>query len=70
VQADRNLLEHSGGLAFYLDESRLTSVAEENAHHPWSAYRPERLAQRAAERAKAKAAKSLPPPLPNLKPKS
>jgi competence protein ComEC len=70
VKADRNLLEHSGGLAFYLDESRLTSVAEENAHHPWSAYRPERLAQRAAERAKAKAAKSLPPPLPNLKPKS
>ncbi|NJL18662.1 MAG: hypothetical protein HC938_17400 [Nitrospira sp.] len=46
VKADRGLLEHSGGLAFYLSQNRLTSVAEDNAHHPWSAYRPERLAER------------------------
>lgn len=56
LKADAALLEKSGGMAFYLAEPRLTYVAADNAHLPWSAYAPERLRARAEYRAKAKAA--------------
>jgi competence protein ComEC len=36
LKADKNLLSHSGGLAFFLGEGRINSVAEETAHQPWS----------------------------------
>lgn len=35
IKADRNLLEESGGLAFYLAEQNVISVNEDNAHLPW-----------------------------------
>ena len=35
VKADRNFLETSGGLAFYLNQSRLLTVNDDNAHMPW-----------------------------------
>ncbi len=35
IKADRNLLEQTGGLAFYLDESRVESVAAQSPHAPW-----------------------------------
>lgn len=35
VKADRNLLEQTGGLAFYLKASRIISVNDDNAHKPW-----------------------------------
>ncbi len=65
IKADRAMLERNGGLAFYLADARVATVAEENAHHPWSAYSPERIAHREAERAKEKAARHASPPLPN-----
>lgn len=46
IKADRNMLDQSGGLAFYLSEQRLVSVNEDNAHMPWV---------RAAREAKARA---------------
>lgn len=49
VKADRNMLEQSGGLAFYLSQSRLDMVNANNAHQPWV---------KAAEAAKAQAAKT------------
>lgn len=61
LKADAALLEKSGGMAFYLAEPRLTYVAADNAHLPWSAYAPERLHLRAERRAKAKATKKKPP---------
>jgi competence protein ComEC len=66
LKADAALLEKSGGLAFHLREPRITTVAETNAHHPWSVYAPERLAQKATERQKAKAAKFPAPPNPDI----
>jgi competence protein ComEC len=36
IKADRNLLQKSGGLAFYLDKGEVNSVAENTAHQPWS----------------------------------
>lgn len=47
VKADRNFLETSGGLAFYLNQSRLLTVNDDNAHMPWV---------QAAQAAKAQAA--------------
>ncbi len=35
IKADRNMLEQSGGLAFYLTDQKLVSVNESNAHTPW-----------------------------------
>ena len=35
IKADRNLLEISGGLAFYLPQSRLVTANEDNLHQPW-----------------------------------
>jgi competence protein ComEC len=35
VKADRNMLEQSGGLAFYLANEKLVSVNGSNAHMPW-----------------------------------
>lgn len=35
VKADRNMLEQSGGLAFYLAQEKLVSVNDDNAHMPW-----------------------------------
>jgi competence protein ComEC len=35
IRADRNMLDQSGGLAFYLADRRLNSVNEDNAHMPW-----------------------------------
>jgi competence protein ComEC len=35
VKADRNMLEASGGLAFYFPQSRLDAVNVGNAHKPW-----------------------------------
>jgi competence protein ComEC len=61
LKADATLLEQTGGLAFYLDDEKIISVAEENAHHPWSAYAPQRLKARAERRAKEKAARDAPP---------
>jgi competence protein ComEC len=64
IKADRAMLERNGGLAFYLAEGRITSVAEENAHHPWSAYSPGRIARRQERRAEEKAAREASPPSP------
>jgi competence protein ComEC len=36
LKADRAFLEQSGGLAFYLKENRIKTVAETTAHYPWS----------------------------------
>jgi competence protein ComEC len=36
LKADRNLLEQTGGLAFYLDESRVSSVAAQSPNSPWT----------------------------------
>ena len=47
IKADRNLLEQSGGLAFYLPENRIDSVSSANNHKPWV---------KAAQAAKAQAA--------------
>lgn len=65
LKADATLLEQTGGLAFYLADAQISSVAEENAHHPWSAYAPQRLQARAERRAKEKAARDAPPLLKN-----
>lgn len=65
LKADATLLEQTGGLAFYLADAQISSVAEENAHHPWSAYAPQRLKARAEKRAKEKAAREAPPLLKN-----
>lgn len=62
LKADAALLDRSGGMAFYLDKPRVSYVAQENAHLPWSAYAPERLQSRAERRAKEKAARIVPPP--------
>lgn len=35
VKADRSFLETSGGLAFYLNQFRLVTVNDDNAHMPW-----------------------------------
>ncbi len=35
IKADRNMLEQSGGLAFYLSREKLVSVNGANAHQPW-----------------------------------
>ena len=35
IKADRTMLEQSGGLAIYLNDQRLVSVNEDNAHMPW-----------------------------------
>jgi competence protein ComEC len=35
VKADRNMLDQSGGLAFYLADNKLLSVNGNNAHMPW-----------------------------------
>lgn len=35
VKADRNMLEQSGGLAFYLTSGRIENVKEGNDHKPW-----------------------------------
>lgn len=35
IKADRNMLDQSGGLAFYLADNKLVSVNDENAHMPW-----------------------------------
>lgn len=46
TKADRNLLEHSGGLAFYLSQARVDSVYAGSSHKPWV---------KAAQAAKARA---------------
>lgn len=35
LKADRNLLERTGGLALYLDEPRMTAVADSQGEHGW-----------------------------------
>lgn len=65
LKADATLLEQTGGLAFYLADAKISSVAAENAHHPWSVYAPQRLKERAERRAKEKAARETPPLLKN-----
>lgn len=35
IKADRNMLDQSGGLAFYLPDQNVASVNESNAHMPW-----------------------------------
>lgn len=65
LKADATLLEKTGGLAFYLADAKISSVAAENAHHPWSAYAPLSLQARAERRAKEKAAREAPPLLKN-----
>lgn len=57
LKADAALLEKTGGLAFYLADMKISSVADENAHHPWSAYAPHRLRAQVEQRAKEKAAR-------------
>ncbi len=49
IKADRNMLEQTGGLAFYLTRSRLVTVNSNNVHQPWVG---------AARAAKAEAAKA------------
>lgn len=67
LKADAALLERTGGIAFYMERGRISYVAEENAHLPWSAYAPARLHDRVADRAKQKAARKNPPPLVTAK---
>lgn len=69
LKADAALLEQTGGLGFYLANAKINSVAEENAHHPWSAYASHRLQARAEQRAKEKAARGVPPLSKNEVPK-
>ncbi|MBK9003344.1 MAG: ComEC/Rec2 family competence protein [Sphingomonadales bacterium] len=69
LKADKALLERTGGLAFYMQEARVDTVAEDNAHHPWSIYSDERLRLLADRRAKEKAARKAPPLLKNDMPK-
>ncbi|HMT42338.1 ComEC/Rec2 family competence protein [Sphingorhabdus sp.] len=69
LKADATLLEQTGGLAFYLANATISSVAEENAHQPWSAYAPHRLQARAERRAKEKAARKASPLSKNVLPK-
>jgi competence protein ComEC len=35
IKADRNMLEETGGLAFYLSDTRIESVNAGNSHMPW-----------------------------------
>ncbi len=35
IKADRNMLEQTGGLAFYLRDGRVANVAEQNPNAPW-----------------------------------
>lgn len=49
IKADRNMLEQSGGIAFYLKQSRLVAVYGSNANQPWV---------KAARAVKAQAAKT------------
>ncbi len=70
LKADATLLEQTGGLAFYLADAQISSVAEENAHHPWSAYAPHRLQARAERSAKEKAARKTPPLSKSTEPKT
>jgi competence protein ComEC len=35
IKADRNMLEQSGGIAFYLAKAQLITVNGDNAHLPW-----------------------------------
>lgn len=35
IKADRNMLDQSGGLAFYLADQNLVSVNDDNIHMPW-----------------------------------
>ncbi len=54
LKADGAMLEQTGGLAFYLGDQRIISVAKDNSHHPWSAYSTARLQRRAEQRAEQK----------------
>jgi competence protein ComEC len=38
LKADRAMLERTGGLAFYLKDNRIVSVAENIAHYPWARF--------------------------------
>jgi competence protein ComEC len=62
LKADQAMLEQTGGLAFYLADARVATVAEENAHHPWSAYSPDRIARRKDRRVKERAVRASVPP--------
>jgi hypothetical protein len=35
MKADRNMLEQTGGLAFYLEKPFVTTVSEQSPHSPW-----------------------------------
>ncbi len=35
IKADRNMLEKTGGLAFYLEQPIVTTVSEQSPHSPW-----------------------------------
>jgi competence protein ComEC len=47
-KADRDFLERNGGLAFYLDDARVETVAQTVAHHPWSQLGPKRAPKRSS----------------------
>jgi competence protein ComEC len=45
-KADRDFLERQGGLAIYFAKARVDTVAQTNAHQPWSQLGPKRAPQR------------------------
>jgi competence protein ComEC len=46
LKADRDFLERNGGLAFYLRQARVETVAQTTAHQPWSQLGPKRAQKR------------------------
>lgn len=45
-KADRDFLERNGGLAVYFSDARVDTVAQHNAHQPWSQLGPKRAPKR------------------------
>lgn len=70
LKVDKTLLEQTGGLAFFMQEARVETVAQNNAHHPWSIYSADRLRLLADRRAKEKAAREAPPLSKNNSPEN
>ena len=52
-KADRDFLEQHGGMAIYLGEPRVDTVAEHNAHQPWSQLKAKRAPERPSPEVKA-----------------
>jgi competence protein ComEC len=53
-KADRDFLERQGGLAIYLNNARVDTVAQTTVHQPWSQLGPKRAPKRPSGKADAK----------------